>query len=323
MRNVCITGASGYIGGKLAGFLARKDEVAQIIGLDIHPPKGAMLKFRFFQRDVRENIDDILKSHTIDTLIHTAFVVPPIHNKQLMEDINVGGTRNVLTACMSAGVEHVLYTSSSTAYGFHPDNDNPLREDSPLRGNTDFTYSKNKREIEQAIPEWLKKSREMSLTILRPCFVVGPCFDNPLSQYLNSLIVLLPYYTEPLQLVHEDDLIQIIYLALREKKAGVFNVGGDGTIPFPEMVKKLGGHVLPLPNPLLSFLNAIVWNLRFSSLSAFPNCAINMVRYPWVVSSEKLKRELGFNYQYTTQTAFDDYAAFVHRSKGMDTPSHN
>ena len=315
MRNICITGASGYIGSKLARFLAQKDEVEQIVGLDIHPPKQPIPRFRFYKRDVREKIDDILKDNAIDTMIHTAYVLPPIHDKNLMEDINVGGTRNVMTACARMGVEHVLYTSSSTAYGFHPDNDNPLTEESSLRGNADFTYSKNKREIELAIPQWLKDNQTMRLTILRPCFVVGPGFDNPLARYLQKKIVSLPIRTEPLQFVHEDDLIRIIYLALRDKKAGVYNVGGDGTVPFPEMVKKLGGLLLPLPTPILCFFNAIAWNLRLWFLSEFPNPALNMIRYPWVVSSDKLKEELGFSYLHTSRSAFDNFTAHVRGSK--------
>lgn len=309
MRNVCITGASGYIGGKIARFLAQKEEIEHIIGLDIHPPKQSIPRFTFYQCDVRDTIDEILKGHAIDTMIHTAYVLPPIHDKGLMEDINVGGTRNVLTACARSGVKHALYTSSSTVYGFHPDNDNPLTEDSSLRGNADFTYCKNKREIEMSIPDWLKDNQAMRLTILRPCFVVGPGFSNPLARYLQKKIVALPMHTEALQFVHEDDLIRIIYLALRDKKAGVYNVGGDGTVPFAEMVKKLGGIMLPLPDPVLTFFNAIAWNLRLWFLSEFPNPAMNMVRYPWVVSSDKLKRELDFTYQYTSRAAFDDFAA--------------
>lgn len=309
MRNVCITGASGYIGGKIARYLAEKEEIEHIVGLDIQPPKQSIPRFTFYQRDVRAPIADILQGHAIDTMIHTAYVLPPIHDKGLMEDINVGGTRNVLTACARSGVEHVLYTSSSTAYGFHPDNDNPLSEESALRGNADFTYSKNKREIEMSIPHWLKDNQDMRLTILRPCFVVGPGFSNPLARYLQKTIVALPIHTEALQFVHEDDLIRIIYLVLREKKAGVYNVGGDGTVPFAEMVKKLGGIMLPLPDPVLTFFNAIAWNLRLRFLSEFPNPAMNMVRYPWVVNSDKLKRELDFTYQYTSRAAFDDFAA--------------
>jgi UDP-glucose 4-epimerase len=317
MRNVCITGASGYIGSKVALFLSQKDEIENIVGLDINPPKKSIPKFRFYKRDVRDNIDDILIDNRIDTMIHTAYVLPPIHNKQLMEDINVGGTCNVLRACARAKVDQVLYTSSSTAYGFHPDNNTPLTEESQLRGNADFTYSKNKREIEIAIPEWMKDSDGMSLIILRPCFVIGPGFDNPLSRYLRKKIVFLPFHTEPMQFVHEDDLVRIIYLTLRDKKDGVFNVGGDGTISLTEMVEKLGGILIPLPDKLLCFFNAIAWSLRLSFLSEFPNPALNMIRYPWVVNSDKLKRQLGFHYKYTTLKAFDDYAEFVRRRKRM------
>jgi len=86
-------------------------------------------------------------------MIHTAYILPPIHNKELMEDINVGGTRNVLRACVCAKVEQVLYTSSSTAYGFHPDNDKPLTEDSSLRGNADSPIART-----NARSKWLSRS---------------------------------------------------------------------------------------------------------------------------------------------------------------------
>jgi nucleoside-diphosphate-sugar epimerase len=43
---------------------------------------------------------------------------------------------------------------------------------------------------------------------------------------------------------------------------------------------------------------------------------MNMIRFPWVVNSDKLKQQLGFKYKYTTREAFDDYADFVRRRKG-------
>ena len=33
--------------------------------------------------------------------------------------------------------------------------------------------------------------------------------------------------------------------------------------------------------------------------------------YPWWAENDKLKKDLGFRCQYTTQMAFRDYAAFV------------
>jgi UDP-glucose 4-epimerase len=315
MKNVCITGASGYIGHKLAQFLAEKDEVSQIVGIDIQAPTMAVNKFRFYQRDVRESVDDILNACEIDTVIHTAFILPPTHDKQLMEDINVNGTKNILMACQRAGIYQVLYTSSSTAYGFHPDNDDPLTEESPLRGNADFTYSKTKREIEMAIHGWINGNgkNDMVLTIVRPCFVMGPGFNNPLARHLKRRFVILPAKNEPLQYVHEDDLIKIIYLLLKKAKGGIYNVGAEGTISCAEMVKRLGGILIPLPFPVMYLLNHLAWYLRLTFISEFPSPALNLVRYPWVVSSEKLMQALPYQYRYTTQTAFDDFVAHVKR----------
>ena len=143
-----ITGASGYIGGKLVEHLCEQDWVSVVVGTDINEPAFTHSKYKFEIRDIRHSMDDIFTSNDIDTVVHAAYVLPPIHNKGLMEDINKGGTSNVLKASAKAGVKQILYTSSTTAYGFYPDNDRPLTEESPLRGNGDMTYAKNKKEIE-------------------------------------------------------------------------------------------------------------------------------------------------------------------------------
>jgi UDP-glucose 4-epimerase len=249
----------------------------------------------------------------IDALIHLAYVVSPLHDKSLMENINISGTRNVHASCLKSGVKQMLYTSSATAYGFYADNENPLTEDSPLRGNDDFIYSKNKKEIEKIFSDLIKDNPGITITILRPSFVAGPVFDNPLARHMKKKFVLLPSVTQPFQYVHEDDLIEIIYLLLQRKVAGAFNVGADGTMTFPEMIKLLGNKMVPLPFQLMYLLNNVAWYLRLSSISEFPSPALNMVRYPWTVSSEKLKKELGYQYKYTTRETFLEFVKALDR----------
>jgi hypothetical protein len=77
------------------------------------------------------------------------------------------------------------------------------------------------------------------------------------------------------------------------------------------MVRLLGNTKIPLPFALMYFLNRIAWGLRLTSISEFPSPTMNMLRYPWWAENGKLKKDLGFRYQYTIQTAFRDYAAFV------------
>jgi len=313
MERVFITGASGYIAGKLLSLLSGKTEVKQIVGIDIKEPSISLEKFTFYRKDVREPVDHILKDHDIDTVVHTAYIVPPIHDEKLMEDVNVNGTKNILSACSEAGVKQLLYTSSATAYGFHPDNDHPLTEDSPLRGNDDFTYSKTKKEIEGIFSEFVTANPEIAVTIIRPAFVVGPSFDDPLARHLRKKVVLLPSNTQPFQFVHEDDLVEIIYLLLKKGAAGAFNVGADGTVTSDETVGLLGNIQVRIPFHLMYLLTGLAWNLQLSFITEFPAPALNMARYSWVVSNEKLKEELNYQYKYTSLEAYRDFAEFVKR----------
>ncbi len=314
MKNVFITGVSGYIGTKIVGTLSGNPDVAKIVGIDIRPPRSKMDGLIFVARDVREPIMDLLKAHEIDTVIHAAYVLAPIHDQALMEDINVAGTRNILSACVQAGVKHLLYTSSTTSYGFYADNPNPLTEDSPLRGNDDFTYAKNKKEIEAIIQDFAGQHPEMVVTVLRPCFVVGPGFDNPLARYLQKPIVILPRKTASFQFVHEDDLMGVINLCLTRSISGIFNVAGEGTMEFPEMVKQLGNRVVHLPIWLLWPLNNLFWHLRFRFLTEFPSPGLNLVLHPWLASSQRLKEKTGYRFHYNTRSAFADFVRTVKRS---------
>jgi len=308
MKRIFITGVSGYIGMKITRALAEHSRVEQIVGIDIRPPAQTPEKLLFVEQDVRAPLLDLLNEHAIDTVIHAAYVLPPMHNTALMEDINVAGTRNVLNAAAAAGVAQLLYTSSTTAYGFYPDNPMPLIEGSPLRGNDDFTYTKNKKEIELILAAFETAHPDMALTILRPCFVAGPGFDNPLSRYLKKPIVPLPPETAPFQFVHEDDLVRVMVICLEKRLTGRYNVAAEGTIEFPEMVALLGNRVLRLPLRLMIAGNSLFWFLRLGFLTEFPSSGFNLILHPWLASSKRLIEKTGFEFQYTSRAAFEDFA---------------
>ncbi len=315
MMRILITGAAGYIGTKLLLSLSEKNAVEVIVGLDVKEPGMSSEKFIFYKRDVRQPVDDIIKKHSIDTVIHAAFVLPPLHDKKLMEDININGTRSVLESCIRAAVKRVLYTSSTTAYGFHPDNDRPLAEESPLRGNDDIIYSKSKRIIEGIFSEYSRQHPDISFIIVRPCFVVGPGFDNPLARFLQMKVVPVPIHTEPMQFIHEDDLVDIMWILLLRGESGIFNTAGDGVMTVREMASALGNMTLPLPYYMLYVLNNIAWLLRLTFVSEFPSPFLKMIRYSWVASCEKLKRETGYACRYDTRQAFAVFARHIEPQK--------
>jgi len=318
LEKIFITGVSGYIGQKLLAYLTAKQGVQKIVGIDIREPSLRPGNFVFYRKDVREPLADILSDHGIDALVHLAYVVSPLHDKNRMEDINTGGTKNILDSCLKAGVKQIVYTSSATAYGFHTDNDSPLTESSPLRGNDDFVYSKTKKEIEGIFSRFIQDNPGYTVAILRPSFVAGPVFDNPLARHMKKKLVLLPSVTQPFQYVHENDLVEIIYLMLQRRVNGAFNVGADGSMTFPEMIRLLGNRMVPLPFDIMYLLNNLAWYLRLTFISEFPSPSLNMVRYPWIVSSEKLKRVLGYRYKYTTRETFLDFAEAFKKGRLLD-----
>ncbi|MBN1572614.1 MAG: NAD-dependent epimerase/dehydratase family protein [Deltaproteobacteria bacterium] len=315
-KRVLVTGSGCYIGGRLVRALIGLKSVERIVGIDVRPPGFDDPKLGFYRRDIRDPLDDIFIDEEIDAVFHLCWILPPIHDRSLMEDVNVGGTKNVLGAASRCGVKYLLYTSSTTTYGFHPDNDFPLTEESPLRGNEDFTYSKNKREVEGIMAEFIAENRGIRVAVLRPCFVAGPGFRNPLARHLLRKLVMLSSVSSPFQYVHEDDLINVMLLFFKREISGVYNVVGEGTMTFDEMVRTLGNIPVHIPPRLLYPLNNLSWYFRFTFLTEFPSAALNLMIHPWVATSEKLIAETGYCFEHDTVSAFEDFVRHVKGAKG-------
>ena len=316
MRRVLITGIAGYLGRRIAEGLENMDQVESIVGLDLERPAFSLSKLEFVRHDVRDDLGEIISGGGIDCVVHAAFILKPLYDTAYMESVNLGGTLNVLKGCIAGGVRHILHCSSTTAYGFHADNPLGMDEESALRGNHDFTYSKDKRALEEVCKDFAERHPEICLTVIRPCFVVGPGLNNPLSRHLRRPLVILPLKTAPMQFIHEDDLLEIVLRLLLEQRPGAYNLVADGTLSVEEMVAMLGNIPLKLPLPFLRPFNSLMWRLRLSALTEMPTPALNMIIHPWLASNAKLKRELGYRFRYTTREAFDDFARHVRSETG-------
>jgi UDP-glucose 4-epimerase len=123
-------------------------------------------------------ISELLERERPDSLIHLAFVLNPICDEARMYDIDVNGTAAVLGAAAEAGTEQVLVTSSATAYAAFPDNPKPVAEDSPVRGQPDFSYARHEADADRNCQLWALENPDRVLTIVRPCIVFGPNVNN-------------------------------------------------------------------------------------------------------------------------------------------------
>ena len=307
-RRVAVTGASGYIGSKLIERLEAEPQIERILAIDRRPlPRSYGPKVVFQVRDISGSIGHHLLAHRVEAMAHLAFLLNPGHDNERARRVNVDGAERVLVGCNQAGVRRIVYLSSTSVYGAHPDNPPMLTEDSPLRPPKGFQYSEHKVRAEALVERFADASPGVATTILRVCPVMGPNANNFISNaFLRPVLVGVIGCDPPMQLVHEDDLAYVLARCLMEDVPGLYNVASDRFIHWSEMARILGCPLLRLPAPLLYGATALAWTLRLQSYS--PASGLNFIRYRWTASTEKLKTRLRVRFRYTSTQAWEDFA---------------
>jgi nucleoside-diphosphate-sugar epimerase len=178
---VLVTGGAGFIGSAVArACVERGWETAAfdnlITGFESAVPEGV----RLIRGDLR-NLDAVTQAcEGIDIVFHQAALrsVPrSVDDPGLTHACNVGGTLNVLIASEKAGVERVVYASSSSVYG---DTDGALnRED--MAPNPQSPYAASKLAGEYYCRVWTSL-KGLSTVSLRYFNVYGPG-QHPDSKY--------------------------------------------------------------------------------------------------------------------------------------------
>ncbi len=302
-----ITGGSGYIGSRLVELLASREDTERILITDVRPPAVPWPKTTYVEMDIRDAaMEPLLRAEEPDALVHLAFILNPMHDEHTMYDIDVNGTQNVLDAASRAGTPHLLVASSTTAYGAWPDNPVPLREEDPVRGMPHYEYARDKTEIDRMCQLWDARHPDRTMTIVRPCIVFGPSVDNYIVRFWQTapFVALMDGVDAELQYVHEEDVIDALSRLLLERKEGIFNLTGDGTVSLSQAAEITGLKTRRVPFGFYRRLAAFLWGVRFPRAEAPPG-QLDFLRYPWIASNEKLKQELGWQPRYTSRQAFE------------------
>jgi UDP-glucose 4-epimerase len=311
VTTVLVTGSSGYLGRQLVTALASAPDVAgTVVALDVRepPPEAKLPAVVHVHGDVRDpGLVDVVREHDVVAVVHLAAVVTPAKGstREEQRSIDVDGTRNVVQACVAAGVGQLVVTSSGAAYGYHADNPVPLSEDDPLRGNPAFAYADHKRQVEDLLAEARADHPELHQLVLRPGAILGDSTGNQITDLFERRLLLGVRGSDaPFSFVWDGDVVACILHGLRTRATGVYNLAGDGTTTMPEIARRLGKPYVAVPAWLIRGALAVLHPLR---LSQYGPEQVDFLRYRPVLSNRRLKHDLGYVPQLTSTQVFERY----------------
>ena len=219
-------------------------------------------------------LDRIVRATQVDTILHTHLIVDSTELPgRALHEINVIGTMNLLAAAGAAGspVRKVIVKSSALMYGANFKDPYFFREAMTRTRPPRTRVERSLLEVEAFVRDFAIDNPHVTVTMLRFTNVLGDDVDTPFSKALRLPVVPEILGFDPrLQFVHEDDVTGALVYATRNDVPGIFNVAGDGSMPWSEVCAIVGRRRIPLP-PLLTQWAAEPLRMRACSTSR-PRC---------------------------------------------------
>ncbi len=257
---ILITGATGYIGSAVARELAREGEdirclvrntgsLRNLDGLRLEVFCGDLTDIDYLRRAVKG----------CDRVYHLAALYAIwLRDANLMYRVNEDGTRNLMTACLEAGVQKIVYCSSVAALGAH--GQSPADETARFNLNsTKDHYYISKFRAEQVVEQFMR--RGLPAVIVNPSNPIGSHDAAPTptgALILNIIKKRIPAYVDGgINLVDLTDCARGIIAAMAKGRIGeeyilgnrnvsikeyfdlIVNVAGRGLSPFMRMPVRL------------------------------------------------------------------------------------
>ena len=303
MRKVFVTGGAGYVGSVLVPKLLKAGHQVKVIDLYMYGDnvldsvKGDpnLVQVKGDIRD-RELLKKELKGY--DTVIHLACISnDPSYelNPDLGKSINYDAMVSLIDIAKQSGVNRFVYASSSSVYGVKEEEN--VTEDLPLEPLTD--YSKYKMLGE----EYLSKQRAPGFVtlILRPATICGysPRLRLDLSvniltnHAVNNGVIRVFGGEQKRPNLHIEDMTDLYVLTMEYPDEKI-----DGKI------FNAGYHNMKIKEIALLAKKVVEAKMGKKNIEIVTTPTDDNRSYH--VSSEKIKRELGFAAKRTVENAIED-----------------
>ena len=295
-KRILVTGGDGFLGRSLVAALVSQGHY--VVAQDVRevPAQRRIAGAIYEQQDVRDaaGVMASMARHGFDTVVHLASIVTPGRdsNREFEYAVDVGGTRNVLEACVSQGVKQLLVSSSGAAYGYYADNPAWIDEHDALRGNEVFAYAHHKRLVEEMLAQYRRQQPQLRQTVLRIGTILGERVDNQITALFEKpRLIAIRGSDSPFVFIWDEDVVGAFMHAIETGKDGCFNVAGDGALSIHEIAAALGKRTRDFPPGLL---RAALWLGSRLGVSRYGPEQLDFLRYRPVLANKRLKNELGY-----------------------------
>ena len=324
---VLVTGATGFVGAAVARVLIQDGwEVRALARKGSERRNLRNLTVEVHEGDLADRASLEAALSGCQALFHVAadYRLGAFDPRQLYET-NVEGTRRILDASRSAGVERVVYTSSVATVGI-PTDGTAGNEDTPV-GLADMIghYKRSKFLAEQVARE--AAGSGLPVVIVNPSTPIGPGDIKPTPtgrMVLDAASGRMPAYVDTgLNVVHVDDVARGHLLAFQHGRSGDRYILGGTDLSLREILVEIAQLVNRKP-PRVRLPTAVVFPIAvvaeaFARITGRPGRitveGVRMARKKMFFSSDKARRELGYQWRPPTE-ALRDAIAWL-RAEGL------
>jgi dihydroflavonol-4-reductase len=324
---IVVTGATGHIGNVLVRQLLEAGHRVRAIvpgQEDLTPMQG--LPVEILTGDVRDPESLLAGFKGADTVYHLAGIISILPGKgKILEEVNVQGTRNVITACRQCDVRRLIYTSSIHALK-EPRRGLVITESQPFDPVAVLgDYAKSKARASLEVIKGVEQG--LDAVIVCPTGVIGP-YDFKGSE-MGHLIRTFLRHKLPAGVNGAYDFIDvrdvaagIILAGQRGVKGEVYILSGE-QISIRELFSSLEGISgtrapgIMVPCWLARFVGIIStpFILRRKKKPLFTAYSIDVLRSNSAVNSSKARSMLGFSARPIIYSLKDTVAWFRDEAK--------
>jgi UDP-glucose 4-epimerase len=226
---------------------------------------------------------------------------------------------NLLAAAGAAGstVRKVVVKSSTLVYGSNFADPYFFREDMERTRPARTSVERSLLEVAAVVRDFADDNPHVLVTKLRFANVLGSNCETVFGRLLRHPVVPDVAGFDPrLQFVHEDDVGNALAYATLQDVPGVFNVAGDGVLPWSEVASIAGKRRVPL-SPFFTGMAASP--LRLLRLTDVSPELLALLRYGRGVDTSRWQ-QAGYRYQHTTLGAVTAFAEALRLENTVGRP---